>query len=88
VKQSVIFGYCFFVAFFALLLWIPGVQPAVAAEPAGFVDIVDREQAEKVIQGKKDDIPLIDYDTVISIDKKQEQLSEVLIDAATWLDSL
>jgi len=58
-----------------------------AAAESGLIDIVDRTQAEVIIQGKKDDIPLIDQETEESIDKKQEQLSEALINAATWVDS-
>ncbi|MBU1233698.1 MAG: hypothetical protein KKC77_12475 [Proteobacteria bacterium] len=50
-------------------------------------DIVDRNKAEEVIQGNKDDIPLLSQETEATVDETHEQVSEKLLTAATWLDS-
>lgn len=51
------------------------------------IDIVDRSKAAEVIQGKKDDIPLISEEREKQIDAVQSQISEKVITAATWFDS-
>ncbi len=54
---------------------------------AAKIDIVDRSQAGEVIQGKKDDIPLISAEREKQIDAVQARASERVITAATWFDS-
>lgn len=51
------------------------------------IDIVDRGNAEEVIQGNKDDIPFLSQETEDTVDETHEQVSEKLLTAATWLDS-
>lgn len=58
-----------------------------SAVPARAIDIVDRTQAEKVMQGNKEDIPLLSDEFEVQIDEKHEMVGEYLISAATWFDS-
>lgn len=51
------------------------------------IDIVDRSKAGEVIQGEKDDIPLLSQSTEDTVDGTHEEVSEKLLSAATWLDS-
>jgi hypothetical protein len=55
--------------------------------PAGAIDIVDHTQAEKVMQGNKEAIPLFTEEAEEVFDQKHEQLGEYLVSAATWFDS-
>lgn len=55
--------------------------------PVSAIDIVDRTQAEKVIQGNKEDIPLLGLGAEEELDEKHQQAGEYLISAATWFDS-
>lgn len=64
----------------SLLFVCPGTAQA---EP----DIVERNKALEVIQGKKDDIPLLSQETEDTVDETHEQVSATLLNAATWLDS-
>lgn len=51
------------------------------------IDIVDRTQAEKVMQGTKEDIPLLSDEFEGRMDEKHQQVGEYLVSAATWFDS-
>ena len=54
---------------------------------AAVIDIVDHSKAKDVMQGTRDDVPLVSQEREDSIDEKHEQTSEYLISAATWFDS-
>jgi len=64
-----------------------GVLLLFAAAPGLAIDIVDRTQAEKVMQGNKEDIPLISDEFEGEMDEKHQMVGEYLISAATWFDS-
>ena len=55
--------------------------------PAWAIDIVDRSQAEQVMQGNREDIPLLSDEVEGVIDEKHQQLGEYLVTAARWFDS-
>ncbi len=58
-----------------------------SAVPATAIDIVDRTQAEKVIQGNKEAIPFFSEGAEEVFDEKHQQVGEYLVSAATWFDS-
>lgn len=57
------------------------------ANPAAAIDIVDRSRAETVMQGNKEDIPLLSDDMERAMDEKHQQVGEYLVTAAHWFDS-
>ncbi len=58
-----------------------------SAVPGRAIDIVDRTQAEEVMQGNKEDIPLLSDELEIRIDERHQLVGEYLVSAATWFDS-
>ena len=58
-----------------------------AAVPGQAIDIVDRTQAEKVIQGNKEEIPFLRSEFEAKMDEKHQEVGEYLISVATWFDS-
>jgi hypothetical protein len=58
-----------------------------SAVPSRAIDIVDRTQAEKVMQGNKEDIPLLNEEFEEMMDEKHQKVGEYLVSAATWFDS-
>lgn len=50
-------------------------------------EVTDTNKADEVIQGEKNDIPLLNQETEDTLDTGYDTLSETVISAATWLDS-
>ncbi len=51
------------------------------------IDIVDRTQAEKVMQGNRDAIPFFSEGAEAVLDENYQWMGEFVISAATWFDS-
>jgi len=53
----------------------------------GAIDVLDRTQAKKVIQGNREKIPFFSEGAENILDEKHQWAGEYLISAATWFDS-
>lgn len=93
-RSTVAAGFCTFTTVLAsgLLLIFVCLSSASAADSAGkspSVPLLSEEQAENLPRGTAqiDDIPLLDEESEETMDAIQQRGSEMLINAASWIDS-